>query len=290
MIAAIVNGDDFGLAEAINTGILQAHQRGCLTSASLSVVGPAAVDAVAAAADFPELGVGLHLTLVDERPSCDPATIPSLVDDNGRFFPHGTDFAQRWLARRIRVGEARREIRSQIARARELGVRLTHLDSHDHVHILPGLFEIILEEMADAGLRRLRIPLESGGVGPATWSRRVLGLGLNLLASRARRIAARKGFVFPDHYLGFRGAGQIDTPALVARIESLNVGVTELTLHPAAGNEPPRKDFAHWGYRWHAELAALVAAEVRAAFDRRGIRLVSFDHLPLTSSAQLETS
>ena len=165
MRAVILNGDDFGLAEPINEGILQAHEQGCLTSASLSVAGPAVESAVAGAARCPELGVGLHLTLVGERPVSDPATVPSLVDGSGRFHPGGMSFALRWFAGRIRAVEARREVRAQLARAAALGVRLTHVDSHDHIHVLPGLFEIVVEEMERGGLKRLRIPFETAASG-----------------------------------------------------------------------------------------------------------------------------
>lgn len=284
MIAAIFSGDDFGLAPAINEGILRAHAEGCLTSASLVVGGPAAEAAALAARDYPELGVGLHLTLVDERPVSDPKTIPSLVRADGRFYPDGTTFARHWFARQIRGEEVRHEIRAQFARAEALGVRLTHLDSHDHVHVLPGLFELLLDEMDRVGLRRLRIPFDTAGIGPTTVVRRVSGFGLQLLARRARRIARRKGFLCPDHYQGFRGAGRIDTDSLLERIESINTGVTELTLHPAAGEEPPREDFAGWGYRWDAELAALVAPAVRARLQERDVHLIHFGHLPLGSS------
>jgi hopanoid biosynthesis associated protein HpnK len=288
MKTVILNGDDFGLAPAIDAGILEAHERGCLTSASLSVVGPTAEEAAAAVRGFPDLGIGLHLTLVDEYPVSDPASIPSLVDRGGRFFASGVALARRWCTGRIRGEEARREIRAQFARARDLGVSLTHVDSHDHVHVLPGLFEILVEEMTRAGLWRLRIPLEAGAVGPISWPRRAAGLGLGLLARRAARIARRRGLAFPDRFLGFRGAGQIDTAALVARLESVGPGTTEIALHPAAGSGPPRADFAGWGYRWDLELQALLAPEVRDVLDRLEIRSESFTALP--SAAQTEAS
>ena len=231
------------------------------------------------AAALPDLGVGLHLTLVGERPVSDPAAIPSLVGTEGRLFATGLGFARRWLTGGVRAAEARLEIRAQFARARELGVSLTHVDSHDHVHVLPGLFETIVEETIRAGVRCLRIPLEIGAAGVISWSRRLSGAGLYLLARRAAHIARQTGCAFPDRFLGFRGAGQIDTASLKARIESLGAGVTELALHPAVGSGPPRPDFASWGYRWDAELAALLAPEIHDLLDRREIRRVNFRHL-----------
>ncbi len=280
--AVIVSGDDFGLAPAIDDGILEAHEHGCLTSASLSVVGPTAEEAVAAARRFPDLGVGLHLTLVDERPLSDPGEIPSLVQEDGRFMASGTALALRWWSGRVNAPEARHEIRAQLARCRDLGLRITHLDSHDHVHVLPGLLEIALDEMARFNVRRLRMPLETRAVGAASLPRRAAGWGLNLLARRAARVARKRGFTYPDRYLGYRGAGAIDTASLHARIESIGEGVTELGLHPATGTDPPREDFAAWGYRWHEELAALVDPGIRKALVRRGLRLINFGHLEVS--------
>ena len=59
----IVNGDDFGASHGIVRGILEAHERGILTSTSLMVDMPASEAAAAAARSRPRLGVGLHFDL-----------------------------------------------------------------------------------------------------------------------------------------------------------------------------------------------------------------------------------
>src|SRR3954469_3096539 len=59
----IVNADDFGYSPGVNAGILRAHAEGIVTSTSLMVRRPAAADAVAAARDYPELSLGLHVDL-----------------------------------------------------------------------------------------------------------------------------------------------------------------------------------------------------------------------------------
>src|SRR4051812_5062264 len=59
----IVNADDFGLSPGVNRGIITAHEHGIVTSASLMVRWPGAVEAAAYAKTRPELGVGLHIDL-----------------------------------------------------------------------------------------------------------------------------------------------------------------------------------------------------------------------------------
>src|SRR5688500_7993841 len=81
----IVNADDFGRSSSINRAVIQAHQRGILTTASLMVNGPAAEEAAALAHEHPCLGVGLHLTLSHGTSSLPHSQIPDLVDADQNF-------------------------------------------------------------------------------------------------------------------------------------------------------------------------------------------------------------
>jgi predicted glycoside hydrolase/deacetylase ChbG (UPF0249 family) len=111
MRCLIVNGDDFGMSPGVNRGILEAHRRGILTSASLMVDAPASEEAAALAATAPDLSLGLHLVLAGRADA-------------------GTPLA----------GACRAQLEGQVARFRQLTGRLpTHLDSHHDVHRDPGL-------------------------------------------------------------------------------------------------------------------------------------------------------
>src|SRR5271155_4765952 len=59
----IVNADDFGLSEGVNQGIIEAHERGIVTSASLMVLKPFAAAAAAYGREHGRLSLGLHLDL-----------------------------------------------------------------------------------------------------------------------------------------------------------------------------------------------------------------------------------
>ena len=135
--AVIVNADDFGQSDGINRGIVEAHERGIVTSASLMVRWPAASAAAAYARAQPRLSVGLH------------------VDLGESIYRAGE-----WIALYERVDrqDARAveaEIRAQLALCRELLRRdPTHLDSHQHVHTEEPA-RSILEGIA----RELDVPL-----------------------------------------------------------------------------------------------------------------------------------
>ena len=135
--AVIVNADDFGQSAGINRGIVEAHERGIVTSASLMVRWPAASAAAAYARAQPRLSVGLH------------------VDLGESIYRAGE-----WIALYERVDrqDARAveaEIRAQLALCRELLRRdPTHLDSHQHVHT-----EEPARSILDGIARELDVPL-----------------------------------------------------------------------------------------------------------------------------------
>src|SRR4029077_3491125 len=82
----IVNADDFGMTDAVNQGIVDEHDRGIVTSASLMATGAAFEHAVALAKTRPNLAVGVHLTLTEQRPLTGSAA-QRLLRDGGRVPP-----------------------------------------------------------------------------------------------------------------------------------------------------------------------------------------------------------
>src|SRR4029077_5929785 len=104
-VKVIFHADVFGLTRAVNAGIVEAHERGVLGSTSLMASAEAAEDAASLARSLPRLDVGLHGTLVEERPLLPPARIPTLVDGR-RFWPNHAAVFARYASGRWRVDEA----------------------------------------------------------------------------------------------------------------------------------------------------------------------------------------
>ena len=109
MKKVIVNGDDFGLHSAINRGISEAFQYGCLTSTSLMAGGAAFEEAVGLAGSLPALGVGVHLTAVAGQPVLPSEEIPSLVTAQGAFRAGHIPFLRDYFLGRIALAELERE-------------------------------------------------------------------------------------------------------------------------------------------------------------------------------------
>lgn len=277
----IVNADDFGLHAAINRGIIDGHASGCITSTSVMTGGEAFADAAARAAAHPELGVGVHLTLVGAKPVADPGRIPSLVDREGWFMPQYPQFLARYLRGGIRLEEIRQEFEAQIHKALAAGMTIGHLDSHQHLHVLPGVIDIVLDIASRLGIKALRIPAERAtflGGYPFALARTISRSGLAALAGLARRKARRRGFAVPDHFFGMLAGGNLREEYLINIIDHLPEGTSEIMIHPGDDDDALGAQFG-WGYHWHSELAAAKSAEVRRRITAGNIKLVTFGEL-----------
>ncbi len=142
----IVHADDVGVTHSVNAATIKALDTGLVNSASIMVPCPWFPEIADYAKSHPQLDFGLHLTLTSERvyyrwgPVASKDKVPSLLDENG-YFRHD------WAATtKIDPKEVELELRAQIDRAYAMGVRPTHLDSHQYRLINGGkeLFEVFL--------------------------------------------------------------------------------------------------------------------------------------------------
>jgi hopanoid biosynthesis associated protein HpnK len=273
----IVNADDLGLTSAVNRGVVRAFQDGIVTSASLLVVGNAFEEAVALARDNPGLDVGLHLTLVEERAVLGCEVLPTLVDETGRFPRTSAEFLRRALLGRINWGQVEREIAAQIARFQKTGLPLSHLNSHQHLHMFPPVFQIIrrlTRGMDNIWIRNPAGPWrKSSDVRMGRWVRR---LGLNLTCLSARVLHGAPSSQMPDCMFGFEVSGSLTQFALEQILREIPDGLCELVCHPGEDDVDTRTRYSHWGYQWAEELKTLTAPEMRVVLKEHGIALTSF--------------
>jgi predicted glycoside hydrolase/deacetylase ChbG (UPF0249 family) len=266
----VVNADDFGLSEGVNRGIIAAHLAGVVTSTSMLVNTPAWEDAAARARSNSRLGVGLHLNLTAGRPL---TRAPSLSDASGLFRPLAQLAARAWTGR-IDAADVAAECRAQLARLQQAGVVITHLDSHRHVHLLPGVWAPVAAAAREAAVSVVRVPLEPLGFTPGNW--RALLKKLALVAAWGVLPRGGERPRCADHC---RGVSLVGGPgylaALVRILDTLPPGTTELIVHPGSGGD----DLAGWDdydTPRSEELAALTSASVRSRLARGDIELVHF--------------
>lgn len=141
----IVNSDDFGISENVSRGIIEAHQKGIVTSTSTMVNLPAAAGAIKAAHEqAPKLGLGLHLVLSYGKPVLPPEKVPSLLRENDAFPQNYSGLMEQLL--KYRKEELELELRAQFARFVELaGHKPDHIDSHHRAaYVHPDAFEVMM--------------------------------------------------------------------------------------------------------------------------------------------------
>jgi predicted glycoside hydrolase/deacetylase ChbG (UPF0249 family) len=133
--SVIVNADDFGQSPGINRGVIQAYEQGIVTSASLMVRWPAAVEAAAYGQKRPDLSLGIHLDLGEWA------------------FRDGA-----WVALyEVVAVDVERLVAGEVARQlaefeRLVGARPTHIDSHQHVHLREPVRSVVEALARKAGV------------------------------------------------------------------------------------------------------------------------------------------
>jgi len=274
----IVNADDLGLHEDIDQGIEAAHRDGIVTSASIAAVGVSFDAAAELCRRCPELDVGVHLTLVGERPLTDPAGLGALVAKDGRFVEGHAALVARAVTARLDSRAVRRELEAQIQKVQRAGIRPSHLDGHQHVHLLPGIWAVVLELARAHGIRWVRVPafrpLAANGSGPL---RVGLRLGLNVLQRmrRANLGELRSADVTPA--LG--ESGHLDAERIERALRTVPAGsVAELVVHPGVTTAALEERY-DWGYDWSGETAALTDERLRRSVAAAGFELRRFADL-----------
>ena len=270
----MVNADDFGFTPDVNQGIVEAHRRGILTATTLMANGAAFDDAVRLARQFPSLDIGCHLVLIGGRSLVTqkpfPLTVPRL--------------AAALAGRKIRPYD---ELKAQIRRIVEAGVRPSHLDTHKHTHLAPGVLDAVARLGEEFGIRWVRRPFDfplhalAGTAlrGTVPRMKQLTSSALTLLRRRFERVLRKHGCRTTDHFAGFQITGRFRAAELVELLALLPGGSTELMCHPGRCGPALRGARTRLKESREHELAALVAPEVRQALEHNGIELVDYRSL-----------
>ena len=237
MFRLIVNADDFGLTTGVNRGILELHQAGLVTSATLMARADATDQAIEIARATPTLGVGCHIVLVDGDPALPPQQITSLLaPSTGQFFPTLPPFLSLLFRGQIRAEEIEAETAAQIQILQSNGLDLTHIDSHKHIHMFPQVLRPVLRAARSRGIRIVRNPFEPvWAVRATTHAGFIRTAQVSILRgfqSTWRRILAEEGFTTTDGTIAVTGTGVLDAAMLRQILEQAPEGTWELVTHP----------------------------------------------------------
>ena len=271
----IVNADDFGLTHSINQGIIKCFNDGIVTSASILPNGRAFEEAVNLAKEC-NLNVGIHLTLMDGEPLSRSELVRSLIAKNNYFPGNYVDFSLRYFSKRILLNDIETEFRAQIEKFMDAGLEPRHVNGHNHVHIFPGIIDIVINLMKEYGIKFIRVPCT-----PVFSSFKRLSLNsiakffLVSFARAAMRKISNRNLYTTDFFEGLFISGALTKKNLHEVLEGINAGLTELMCHPGYVDNELLALYS-WNYNWENELNALCDDEIKKKIESLGIKLAGF--------------
>lgn len=156
----ILNADDLGLDRSINTAVLDGYSYGILRSASLVVNGDAFDDAITnVIPQCADLGIGIHLNITEGKSLC--SDVDKLTDNNMNF---NNNYFQLFIKsynpkEKDFMEQLERELRRQIETALSK-TKITHIDSHQHIHSIPKIFNLVCRLAKEYNINQVRTHFE----------------------------------------------------------------------------------------------------------------------------------
>lgn len=267
----IVNADDFGRSKSINEAVIRAHREGILTTASLMVNELACDEAVALAKENPQLGVGLHLTLLCGRAALPRERIAGLVNERSEFTNSPVNAGMKYFFRRQLRTQLEAEIAAQFDRFQATGLELDHVNGHLHMHLHPVVFSILMEHASEWGIKHLRLTRDlfwlNARLADGAWLYRMTHAAIyRALSARSRAPLIDRGIKFAPHVFGLLQNAQVDEKYVTRLLPKLPRGDSELYSHPSLD------EFKH-------EFDALVSPEVRQLVREQNLELIRYQDL-----------
>jgi predicted glycoside hydrolase/deacetylase ChbG (UPF0249 family) len=283
----IVNADDFGLTAGINAAIAELHEARVLTSSTLMAAGPSFAAAVHFAFAQTSLGVGCHVVLVDGSPLLPGSEAPSLIgaSEGGRPRFRSTlgRFIRDLLCGRIREAEIEAEAVAQIRRIQSSGLYVTHLDTHKHTHMFPGVLRPLLRAARHCDVRAMRNPFEPAWSVRATpgggLTRRVEVRTLGMRRVSFAKAARQSGIATTDGAIGVLATGSLDQPTLRKLLEAMPPGAWELVCHPGYCDRDLERTATRLRASREVERQTLLDVLPQRLAEDPGLALINFSQL-----------
>lgn len=274
----IINADDFGVSEDINEGIIECYRRGVVTDVSLLACGPHFDHAVALARENNINRVGIHIALTGAFKAISPhAHISALVNRKGFFHKSFPVLLAKFIVGRIKKSQIHKECKAQVVKVKEAGLLISHLDSHEHIHMFGPILKIVLRVMKEEGVRAIRFPKEKVSLWNLLKEPRnaVRHLSLVFVCNMAKRVLCDPDITHNKYFTGHFHAHRLNEKDFFSILSHMKEGITELGCHPGyfgrhiAAERP-------WYKGCEEEMRVLCDMEFRKEIKRWGIKLASY--------------
>ena len=289
----IINADDFGLTSGVNRAILEAHQRGIVTSATLMAAGRAFREAVQLAQQAPQLNVGCHIVLVDGEPVLPREQVPTLLAGDGRppFRSGIGELATAALRGRMDAAQVEAEAAAQLHKLQAAGLTISHFDTHKHAHMFPAILRPLLRAARACGVRALRNPFSPVKPlafahllrRPRLWKRYSEVKALRRLLDNFRQAVQEEQMLTTDGTFGIVATGALDQKLFAAIVGSIPEGTWEFVCHPGYNDAELGTVRTRLRASREQELRVLTSDAARETLQRHGVELISWTQLLASS-------
>jgi predicted glycoside hydrolase/deacetylase ChbG (UPF0249 family) len=273
----IINADDVGLSSEINEAVRKCYLENVITGASLLACGDGFEDAVEMLKSIGKTSVGVHLVLTGSFKPCtkDFSSIRSLLP-GGKFASGYQGLTSRYFMGKISASEVYTEFSAQLKKVKDAGLEVTHLDSHEHIHMLPDVLEAVVKLAVDFDIPYVRLPREDTCVVKKNFSPKDLlrHAGLKVFAAQAERVMSMTGVQYNDVFWGHFHSGRIDDNVLCFIVSNLAEGVNELAVHPGVLSAELVKR-SYWHRNAQKEMEALLRGKWKDLLAEEGVCLVT---------------
>jgi len=271
----IVNADDYGYFSCVTKGILVGAMEGVVTATGIMANSPGLDKHLKHFAKIDTLDVGIHLNLSHGEPLTD--RMRDLLLTWGGVFPSKFQIATAILKGKIPHSVVEEEWRAQIMRCIEGGIQPLFLNSHEHLHMLPGLFAITVKLANEFGIQHIRhsSPEWEATRDISEWVRNLILGGTSVMTPTRSRHYKNVRFI------GASRSGKLSMEYFRRKLPQLEKGfVYELMCHPGYLDPQEIQDSALLAYHaWEQELSALRSPEFRELCESCDLRLIRFRDL-----------
>jgi predicted glycoside hydrolase/deacetylase ChbG (UPF0249 family) len=271
-IRLIINADDYGYFSCVSRGIVEAAKAGTITATGILATHPELNEQLDWLNTVPQLDLGVHLNLTFKQPLT-TVMREKLARWNG-CFPNAYLMSLMLITGKIPFNTVREEWCAQIEACQSK--KLVFLNSHEHIHMLPVLFPLVLDLAKTYHIPHIRLT-------QAEWLKPFTAAGLirNTLMQAMQMANQRKIKKPPPLFLGLSRSGRLDYQSLAHIFSTLKAGHSyELMCHPGYfdGNEILEPKLLAY-HDWQGELALLQSPQLQELFQRFNISLSHYHHL-----------
>ncbi len=258
----IINADDFGLTEGINNGIIDGFKKGVIKDISLIADSNAYEHAVGLAKKNDIKNIGAHIVLSEE------------TDPYRKYYR----FPWRYFLGAVSDKDIYSNVKNQISKIKNSGFDITHVNSHQHIHIAPRILKIFVQLAKKFDIRFIRFPYEAKIFNFSDFKNILRVFSLRSMCTLSKSALIKSGIKYNDYFYGHFYSGRLNREKLSQVLSDIKEGVTELCCHPGYLTDDIRLKYI-WHHNCESELMALS--------DPRFLEEVKKNNIELLSHAQI---